>query len=63
MVASSQRPSSPFLAAVEMRNPHLPELAGDHHGLDGLGRFFEQLGQTSDTGFHNEPHSLTRTER
>jgi hypothetical protein len=40
-------------------NPHLPELAGDHHGLDGLSSFFERLREGSDSGFHNEPHSLT----
>ena len=40
-------------------NPNLPELAGDHHGFDGFRSFFERLGETSDTGFHNEPHSLT----
>ena len=40
-------------------NPHLPKLAGDHHGLDGLASFFEQVRETSDSGFHNEPHSLT----
>lgn len=40
-------------------NPHLPELAGDHHGLNGLASFFERLRDASDSGFHNEPHSLT----
>ena len=40
-------------------NPHLPELAGDHHGLEGLSRLFERLGEESDVGFHNEGHSLT----
>lgn len=40
-------------------NPRLPELAGDHHGFDGLSRFFERLGEVGDSGFHNEPHSLT----
>ena len=40
-------------------NQRLPELAGDHHGLDGLASFFERLGEASDSGFHNEPHSLT----
>jgi len=40
-------------------NPHLPELAGDHHGLDGLCRFFERLQERSDNGFRNTPHSLT----
>ncbi|MDH3704517.1 MAG: nuclear transport factor 2 family protein [Acidimicrobiia bacterium] len=40
-------------------NPRLPELAGDHHGLDGISAFFDRLREQSDTGFHNEPHSLT----
>ena len=40
-------------------NPRLPELSGDHHGLDSLRSFFERLQQGSDTGFHNKPHSLT----
>ncbi len=40
-------------------NPQLAELDGDHHGYDGLRSFFERLHQASDTGFHNEPHSLT----
>jgi ketosteroid isomerase-like protein len=40
-------------------NPQLPDLDGDHHGLDGMRSLFERLQQTSDTGFHNEPHSLT----
>jgi len=40
-------------------NPQLAELDGDHHGYDGLRSFFERLHQESDTGFRNEPHSLT----
>lgn len=40
-------------------NPQLPELSGDHHGFDGISAFFDRLRQESDTGFHNEPHSLT----
>ena len=40
-------------------NPNLAELHGDHHGYDGLRSFFERLQQDSDSGFHNEPHSLT----
>ena len=40
-------------------NPHLPELNGDYHGLEGARNLFERLRQASDTGFHNEPHSLT----
>ena len=39
-------------------NPQLPELSGDHHGLDGLANFFERVEAASDSGFHNEPHSL-----
>ena len=40
-------------------NPRLAELNGDHHGYDGFRRSFERLHQGSDTGFHNQPHSLT----
>jgi hypothetical protein len=40
-------------------NPHLPDLAGDHQGFEGISAFFDRLRETSDTGFHNEPHSLT----
>ena len=40
-------------------NPHLDGLHGDHHGYDGFRSFFERLHQSSDTGFHSEPHSLT----
>jgi ketosteroid isomerase-like protein len=40
-------------------NPHLPELDGDHPGFDGMRGLFERLQQTSETGFRNEPHSLT----
>jgi len=40
-------------------NPRLPEFAGDHHGYDGIRSLFERLQQTSDIGFHNEPHSVT----
>ncbi|MGI9614413.1 MAG: nuclear transport factor 2 family protein [Acidimicrobiales bacterium] len=40
-------------------NPSLPELAGDHHGFDGLRHLFTSLEEQSETGFHNEPHSLT----
>ena len=40
-------------------NPNLVALDGDHHGYDGFRSFFEPLHQGSDTGFHNEPHSLT----
>ena len=38
-------------------NPHLPDLAGDHHGAEGFRRFFERLRE--ETGFRNQPHSLT----
>ena len=40
-------------------NPTLEGLHGDHRGYDGFQQLFERLDQTSDTGFHNEPHSLT----
>jgi ketosteroid isomerase-like protein len=40
-------------------NPRLPELAGDHHGLEGISDFFDRLRELSGTGFHNEPHSAT----
>ncbi|MGI9644430.1 MAG: nuclear transport factor 2 family protein [Ilumatobacteraceae bacterium] len=40
-------------------DPHLSHIEGDHHGYNGFRRFFEQLEKESDTGFHNEPHSLT----
>lgn len=40
-------------------NPQLPQLAGDYHGFDGLRSFYAQLSAGSDTGFHNEGHSLT----
>ena len=40
-------------------NPHLAEFDGDHHGHDGFRSFFARLHQASDTGFHNDPHSLT----
>lgn len=40
-------------------NSQLPELTGDHHGLAGIASFFERVGEASDSGFHNKPHSLT----
>lgn len=40
-------------------NPRLAELDGDHYGYDGFHSLFERFSQGSDTGFHNEPHSLT----
>ena len=46
-------------AVVHFFNPQLPELVGDHHGFEGISSFCDRLGETSDTGFHNEPHSLT----
>ncbi len=33
-------------------NLHLPELAGDYHGVDGLKDFFARLGEKSDGSFH-----------
>lgn len=40
-------------------NPQFPDLDGDHHGLDGVHTLFAELGGRSDSGFHNQPHSLT----
>jgi hypothetical protein len=40
-------------------NPQLPDLAGDYHGFDGIAELFERLGELSETGFRNVPHSLT----
>ena len=40
-------------------NPQLPDLNGDYHGFEGMADLFERLGQLSEDGFHNEPHSLT----
>lgn len=40
-------------------NSQLPDLAGDHLGLTGTHAFFGELSKQSETGFHNEPHSLT----
>ena len=40
-------------------NPKLPELAGDHHGYDGLRAFFARLREGSDRDFQNEPRSMT----
>ena len=40
-------------------SPLLAELDGDHHGYDSFRSLFERLRRESDTGFHNEPHSLT----
>lgn len=40
-------------------NPRLPQLEGDHIGLDGLRGFFEQLGVLSSGSFRVEPVSLT----
>jgi ketosteroid isomerase-like protein len=43
----------------QLFNPQLPDLAGDHHGVDGIAGLFERLDELSETGFRNEPHSLT----
>ena len=43
-------------------NSHLPELAGDYHGLEGLRSFFERLKDASDGAFHVQPISLTLSE-
>ena len=40
-------------------NPQLPHLAGDYQGFDGTADLFDRLGQLSETGFRNNPHSLT----
>ena len=32
-------------------NPHLPELQGDHRGVDGLKSFFAKLREKSDSSF------------
>lgn len=40
-------------------NPMLDELNGDYHGYAGFRTFFERLHEGSDTGFKNQPHSLT----
>ena len=40
-------------------NPQLPDLAGDHHGFDGIAELFGHLAERSETGFHSVPHSLT----
>jgi hypothetical protein len=40
-------------------NPSLPELAGDHHGVDGLVRLFEQLRGQADRDLRIRPRSLT----
>ena len=46
-------------AVFHFVNPQLPDLAGDHHGLDGIRSFFERLREKSDAGFRQQPHSLT----
>ena len=46
-------------AVFHFFNPYLPELVGDHHEFEGISSFFDRLREKSDTGFHNEPHSLT----
>ena len=40
-------------------NPHLPDLAGDYHGFDGIAGLFARLAELSEIGFRNVPHSLT----
>ncbi len=40
-------------------NRQLPDLNGDHHGIDGIAHFFQRLGNLSDDGFRQEHHSLT----
>ena len=39
-------------------NSYLPQLDGDHHGAEGLGRFFERLVTSGEAGFHLEPKAL-----
>jgi len=40
-------------------NSRLPDLAGDHHGFDGIRGFFARLDEVSGDSFHVEPVSLT----
>lgn len=40
-------------------NPQLPDLAGDHHGIDGMAGLFERLAELSEIGFRQVHHSLT----
>ena len=40
-------------------NPQLPELDGDHHGVDGLVDMFTRLADITDTEVRSEPKSLT----
>ena len=40
-------------------NPMLADFDGDHHGYEGFRSFFERIQMGSDTGFKNQPHSLT----
>ena len=40
-------------------NRYLPELDGDHHGVEGVKRFFERLTAGNDARFRVEPASLT----
>ncbi len=40
-------------------NPNLPDLQGDHVGLDGIRSFFEAIGQKSRGTFKVEPVSIT----
>ena len=41
-------------------NSQLPDLAGDHHGVDGMAELFERLGELDEAGFRQVHHSLTR---
>lgn len=40
-------------------NPNLPDLEGDHVGLDGIRSFFESIGRMSKGTFHVQPISIT----
>ena len=40
-------------------NTQLPDLSGDHLGVDGMAELFERLGDLSPTGFRQVHHSLT----
>ncbi len=39
-------------------NRQLPDLNGDHHGIDGIAEFFGRLGSLSPTGFRQQRHWL-----
>ncbi len=40
-------------------NPNLPELQGDHVGLDGISNFFEKIGKKTRGTFKVNPVSIT----